>query len=138
MIWYTVKTTRPAKFKLFAKKNFKKFKLWLPPKELFEDCLFIQIQGQNKPPLHKDFIFQKLTLNMYRSLTEKESTSIGQDLEVKSKKVIIGKKVKIVSPLVNFNGKVVRVVKDLVYIKGKIFGKEIKLAIPKDYIENYI
>lgn len=134
MIWYIIKTNKTKQFKIFAKKNFKKYKIWIPPKELFEDSIFINME--DSPIENKYFIFKKLTPDMYRIITEKETKLIELDLEPKPKKIKIGKRVRIVSPLVTFNGAVIKVVKDLVYIKGKVFGKEVRLAVPRDYIEN--
>lgn len=132
MPWYMIKTTKLDKFKDFAKRKFKKYKIWPGPSELFQSCIFFET-SESTPPT-KEFVFQKLTHDLYKKITNKEINFIGVHLEDK-KKVKIGQRVKVTSRLVTFNGKVTGVENELVHVKGKVFNKVVKLAIPREYIE---
>jgi len=132
MTWYIVKTPKIKQFKKYVKSHYKKSKVWIPPKEVFDQHIFFQTDSPIKPS--KYFCFKLLTADAYKNLTEKESNFIGLQLEddIFFK---IGDKVKVTSPMVCFSGEIVKIFKHLVQVKGKLRGKNIKLSIPKEYVE---
>lgn len=118
-------------FKKFAKNNLKKYKIWIPPKDLFENCVFVMTNED--PPVSSKFEFKKLTVDLYRSISEERILKTSEDVKVEVKD-----KIEIVSPSLSFKGIVSKVKKDFVYVIGKVFKKNIKVMVPKDYIRDNI
>ena len=124
----SVKPEAVKKLEQFLEKNCKGYKLWIPPDNLFEDCVFVDID--TLPSKNSCYVFKPLTPDLYRDITD-DFWLKSQDKTV----VDITDEVMVVGRRISFNGIVTEAGKDLVNVSGKVFNKQIKLNVPKDCIE---
>ena len=129
MTWYIIKTINLKNFSKFCKKVFKKYKLWIPPEDIYKYTVFLSTEEQI--PENDVYCFIKLTNSSYEQLVNSDSENIKIEDDNNLK---IGRKVKIVSTFLSFDAKVIKISKKTIKVKALINNKDMVLTVPVQYI----